>query len=410
MLRVIRVAVALALVAVLAACQFGGGSARITDDAGNCHVVTQPAFTVPTDNAVPTTLPGAVVAPCDPTTSSPTTSPAASSTTTTSSATTTTAPAATTKPPTSTSAPSTTTTTKPPAAGARPYFAAADWLWGAIPADPKLDPQSASWVADLGKGKHVADTIEYGVVLRGPDGITATTPRYRIPFSARWCCNGDPFHGDTMPIPASVTSLPGGGDSHVSVADPSTGYVYSLFGANRSGSGWRAIFGARVPLQGDGRETDGGTSTGSNISRFAGVVRASEIQAGVIPHALFFSSDMVKPKDFRYPAAKTDGSNMAGVSNPIPEGARVQLDPTIDLAKIPGITKAELTVGRALQQYGAYVGDNGGARAAFLFEYLGPKAADQKPYADAGMGSGDYYGFPHLPWNRLRVLASSTGR
>ena len=89
--------------------------------------------------------------------------------------------------------------------------------------------------------------------------------------------------------------------------------------------------------------------------------------AGNIPHALFFSTDIARPAQFRYPAVKTDGWSNASVT--IPEGSGVQLDPNINLDAIPGITPGELAVGKALQVFGAYCGDNGGSRMGFLFEY-----------------------------------------
>jgi hypothetical protein len=156
-------------------------------------------------------------------------------------------------------------------------------------------------------------------------------------------------------------------------------------------------------LTGDGRET-GGSSTGSNISRYAGVIRVSEIVAGNIAHALFFSTDIARPVQFRYPAAKTDGWSNASVT--IPEGSRVQLDPDLDLAAIPGITPGELAVGRALQVFGAYCGDNGGSRMGFLFEY--PDNGSRTGYASAGL-AWDYFDMSHLPWNQLRVLARWNG-
>lgn len=406
-------AAAVTVTMTVSACQFSG-TAHIVGPDGSCTDVSVPTVDVQVPTA-PTQLPGPVLAPCPTsgpatsvvptsTTTPPTTTTTVPPTTTTTSSTT--SPTSTTILPTTTTPPTTTTT--PPPVSSRPYFAAADWLWAPIPASPRLDPQSAAMASQLGTGQHVADTIAYGAELRGPTGITASTPRYDIAFSAGW--GPDPFGSDKMPIPADVTTVPSGGDKALAVADPINGKVYSLFVAQKSGSGWKAAWGGAVALNGDGRETNGGSSTGSDISRFAGVVRASEIQAGQINHALFFSTNMAAKGTFRYPAAKSDGSNMTGVSTPIPEGSRVQLDPSIDLTKIPGITKAELAVGTALQRYGAYVGDNGGARMAFTFEYLGTSSAAQAPYTAAGMGSGDYYGFPHLPWNRLRVLAASTGQ
>ncbi|MFC7659366.1 hypothetical protein ACFQV8_27455 [Pseudonocardia benzenivorans] len=134
------------------------------------------------------------------------------------------------------------------------------------------------------------------------------------------------------------------------------------------------------------------------------MVRAQEIADQDIPHALFFSTNIVKPKEVRYPATKTDGSNMDGSSAPIPEGARVQLDPSVDVDAIPGIGKGEAAIAKALQTYGAYVGDNGGARMAFIAEY----APGSTAYEDAGL-SGDFVGLKDIPWDKLRVLSDWSG-
>jgi hypothetical protein len=297
--------------------------------------------------------------------------------------------------PTSEAAPAPTTAPPP----ARPYFTAADWLWDPVPAEPVLDPRSATIARELGEGDHLADLVEYSVTLRDQSSIPPGTPGVRVSFGGR-----DPFAGRTVPIPAG-TPIPTGEDRALAVLDASTGMTFGLLNAVEHPGGWTAEEGALTPIDGDGRETSGGSSTGSGIARFAAVVRAAEIEAGAIDHALFFSTNIAAEDDLRYPAVKTDGSNMDGVSTPIPEGARVQLDPSIDLGAIAGITPFELTVGRALQRYGAYAGDNGGARMALIFEYV-PGIA---PYRAAG-ATGDYYRMPHIPWDRLRVLARSDGR
>lgn len=294
--------------------------------------------------------------------------------------------------------------------GARPYFQAADWHWNPIPANPVLDSQSAAIVNQLKSGQHVLNTIEYGNTLRGPSGIDASTPRYNIDFEYDddW---GAAFPaGATMPIPDSVTNaqIAPGGDKHLAVADPTTNRVYSLWIAEKSGSSWSAGWGGATALNGDGRETTGG-STGAGISRFACVVREAEIAAGVIPHALFFSTNMARPGEFRFPATKTDGSNDAGASATIPEGARVQLDPSLNPDSY-GLNTAEKAIFVALQKYGAYCGDNGGARMAFLCE-LSPNRSGSNPgpgYTGAGI-SGDYYNLTKIPWDKLRVLKSWNG-
>ena len=293
------------------------------------------------------------------------------------------------------------------AAAARPYFAAADWLWNTIPDNPVLDGASTQMVAQLKTGKHVALLRQFGVTLRGPSGITGSTPRYDVAFSRVPSWGPDPFGTDKMPIP-SGTPVPPGSDGHLAVADPTNGQVYNLWQARFSANKWQASWGSRVPLQGDGRETYGSSSTGARLARYAAVVRASEIAARSIPHALFFSTDMAAlASNFRYPAAASDGANMARVATPIPEGARVQLDPTINLNAIPGITPFELTIGTALQRYGAYCGDNGGSRMSFLFEYESGGAVGPT-YAAAGV-PWDYFDLTRLPWDKLRVLRSWNG-
>ncbi|MDN5860935.1 MAG: hypothetical protein L0H84_20205, partial [Pseudonocardia sp.] len=289
-----------------------------------------------------------------------------------------------------------------PPADDRPYFQQADWLWAPIPQNPVLDPASAGMVDGLATGDHIANIGDFGVTLRGPDGITAATPRFPVTFAQTGNWGPDPFGDQTMPIPPGTPIAPGS-DGHLAVADPVTGLVYNVWMAQDGGDAWTAGWGAITPLDGDGRER-GGSSTGAGIARFAAVVRESEIKAGEIPHALFFSTNMAAPDEFRYPATKTDGSNMAGMPTPIPEGARVQLDPTLDVDALPGLTPAERTVAKALQTYGAYCGDNGGARMAFLFEY----SPGTSSYADNGL-TGSYASLENIPYDKLRVLASWDG-
>ncbi|WP_300016085.1 right-handed parallel beta-helix repeat-containing protein [Pseudonocardia sp.] len=288
-----------------------------------------------------------------------------------------------------------------PTRSARPYFDAADWLWNPVPEDPALDPQSEAMVAHLATGDHIANTVDFGVTLRDTEDITEDTPRFPVSFAQEGNWGPDPFAGETIPIPEDTPIAPGS-DGHLAVADPITNMVYNLWMAQDGGESWTAGWGAMTPLDGDGRE-ENGSSTGAGIARYAAVVRAEDIAAGEIPHALFFSTNMAAPDEVRYPATKTDGSNMDGVDTPIPEGARVQLDPALDLESL-GLSEGELTVARALQTYGAYVGDNGGARMGFLFEYVPGSSV----YSDAGI-EGDYASLESIPWERLRVLEDWNG-
>ena len=319
--------------------------------------------------------------------------------------------------------------------GAHPYFPEADWLWQPIPASPTLDANSATWAGYFGAGgtQHICDIIQYGAALRGPGGsagsaITTATPKYDVIFRQATGGGGDNWGPDpfsqTMAIPDDVVvpgiTSPGEAtyDGHVASADPGRGIVQSVWrGKRTSASQWNAWWGAQIPLYGDGREwatASQGSSTGARLSRYACVIRASEMTTAAaasyaaIPHALFFSTDIASSA-VRYPAQVGDGGNGAGVATPIPEGARVQLDPSINVDAISGITTWERIIGKTLQKYGAYVGDNGGARMAFVFEYLGEGATPNQPYINVYSGIFDYYDMTHIPWSSLRVLARWDG-
>ena len=144
--------------------------------------------------------------------------------------------------------------------------------------------------------------------------------------------------------------------------------------------------------------------TGAGVSRLAGVVRIAEVERGEIRHPLVFSTDIACSGAHRFPASKTDG--LSDDPACIPQGARVQLDPDLDVDALEGLTAAERMVARALQRYGAYAIDNGGARMAYSFER--PSGEDD-PYPSVGLDR-DYRRMDEIPWERLRVLRSWDGR
>ncbi len=240
----------------------------------------------------------------------------------------------------------------------------------------------------------VANLYSYGVPIYEAD---ASTPRYSVNCLRDWGVCG--LEQEPVPVPLGAVPSPGS-DGAMVVVDFSTRRSYEFFKAERRpDGGWQAAWGGVVDLDGPGTP---GAAVGAGVSRLAGVVRAREIADGRIDHALVFSTDNACTQAYRYPASKTDG----GSTRPdcIPEGARIQLDPAVDVDAL-GLGSAERAVARALQTYGAYAIDNGGAPMAFIFEN---PAGEADPYPAAGL-RWDYFGLDGIPWHSLRVLRQWDG-
>jgi hypothetical protein len=277
-------------------------------------------------------------------------------------------------------------------------FFAPNSAWNTpVPASPVLDQGGRAMVNHLASGAHpgIANLYEFGVPIWEAD---ATTKRYAVNCMHSWgTCQ---LEQEPVPVPAAAVPS-SGSDAAMVVIDRSTGKAYEFWEARRNSSGWQAGWGGVVSINGSGTP---GAAVGSGISRLAGVVRTSEVRQGRIDHALVFSTNNACRSVKRFPASKTDGASSR--TDCIPEGARVQLDPAINVEALPGLTAGERMVARALQTYGAYAIDNGGANMAFVFE---TPSGESDPYPAVGFG-WDYFGMDRIPWNRLRVLRQWDGR
>lgn len=267
-----------------------------------------------------------------------------------------------------------------------------------VPADPVIDPASAAMTAVIARtGRGYANLYDFGepVFDAAPD-----SPSYLVDCTEPWgTCDME-----ARPIRIPVEARPNAGsDGRMIIVDFEARSVCDFWQARRTPTGWATSWGTCASIDGDGRGPQGG-ATGAGVNALTGVVRTYEMRAGRIDHALSFGTDNSCQRVFRHPAVKTDGSSAR--ADCIPEGARLQLDPAVDVDAIPGITPGERAVAKALQVYGAYNRDNAGAPMAFQFE---APFGEPDPYPAAGF-AWDYYDMPHIPWHRVRVLRSWDGR
>jgi hypothetical protein len=172
--------------------------------------------------------------------------------------------------------------------------------------------------------------------------------------------------GDQVRIPTGATPAAGGFtgddsyDNHMTVVDQTTNTEYDFWHAEKPADGSINIgWGGKTRIDGDGRGSD---AVAAQYGTMAGKIRAEELAAGQINHALFMT---VKCDSGRavYPATKGGlPCSAIGLSdtNAPNEGTRFQLnltDTQIDALPVPTWKKAIL---RAMARYGMYVGDTGG--------------------------------------------------
>lgn len=142
-------------------------------------------------------------------------------------------------------------------------------------------------------------------------------------------------------------------DAHLAVIDAAAGcdYEFQEFDAATLSAHAEGTY--RI-YSGSGAHAPTG-HTGGALSLLAGLVRPSDVQAGAVRHALAFAAPVTGPGAVS-PATSSDGRTAGGP----PEGTRFQLDPSLDLRPWH-LSRFQLMIARALQRYGMYLRDTGGA-------------------------------------------------
>jgi hypothetical protein len=268
-----------------------------------------------------------------------------------------------------------------------------------IPSSAELDQDSDRIVANISRDDAlIANLTAFAIPIYAAH---ENTPRYSVQCTmpdAGSC----PFSGHQVPIPDGAVPN-AGSDGAMVVVDNSSGLSFEFWQAVHVNNEWTTSFGAINRLDGQGWSDMGtGYATASGASRLGGVIRIAEITQGYVPHALALQSKYVCANVFRWPATHTDGRYQG--SDCIPEGARIRLDPSVDVDTLAA-TPAERAVAHALQTYGGYVVDYGGAPLSVTFE-LDTTATTGSigiRYEQAGL-RWDYDSLPSIPWNRLQVI------
>lgn len=229
-----------------------------------------------------------------------------------------------------------------------------------IPANPRLGPDSAAIV------RRVLSWTPMGNLVAGQAGTSrdwarpvywsnADDPVFRIHCTEAW--GRCPVEGREVRIPNAARPS-GGEDAHLSVVDQRTDVEWDFWHVQSKPPGGGVLtvgWGGTTSINGSGL---GSAAVAANFGTAAGLIRAEELEAGRIRHALFASVQCDSGRAV-YPADKT-GASCPGVPGAPPMGARLQLAMTrgqINALAVPGWKKAILL---AMATYGIYIGDTGG--------------------------------------------------
>ena len=164
-----------------------------------------------------------------------------------------------------------------------------------------------------------------------------------------------PTESDRGPYPIPKRpKIEGGSDRHILMIDRDNCYLYELFAARKTSTGWRAGSGAIWNMRSNALRPAGWTSAdAAGLPILPGLVRYDEVAAGEIRHALRFTTDTTR-KAYIYPA-RHHASDYTSAALP-PMGLRIRLKASVDISRFGPQSRVLL---RALQLYGMILADNG---------------------------------------------------
>jgi len=245
--------------------------------------------------------------------------------------------------------------------------------------NPDIDPDSDKWIKMLEQeptGENFGITFrQWTIPLYEVDENTEYVHVKKHPLDAEekevWITIQERVHfghgPGFNPVPIPKGAMPDiEDDAHFAVVDWKRMVAWDMWGLKQLDDGtWQSKTGMFYRLDGDGvfnayelgYEDDEsvhfhGPSRAAGVPTIAGLIRYNEVMEGEIKHKLSCATRFAATQTFVYPASWTDGY----VDGGIPEGAVIQLNPGLDLSQFD-LTKEELVIVKALQEYGMVVVD-----------------------------------------------------
>jgi Bacterial TSP3 repeat len=222
---------------------------------------------------------------------------------------------------------------------------AVDWR----PVAPNSDAMIKAIGLDRGLHMDFGSYAGYGIPINVVD---ASTDRSTVRFDY-----DDESDQVGYPIPVSPL-IEGGansdGDRHILMVDKDACELYELFFARKVSGDWRAGSGATWDLESNDLRPAGWTSAdAAGLPILPGLVRYDEVAAGIIAHALRFTTSHTR-RAYVYPARHQAGESSSASLPPM--GLRVRLAADYDTSHFSPDAQV---IAEALKRYGMILADNG---------------------------------------------------
>ena len=230
-----------------------------------------------------------------------------------------------------------------------------------IHADPRLAPESAAIVAYMrSRGWSFEGDRSHRLTI----DTGGSRPVY-------WARNSDPqvalrCHGEPSCRAIKHLHIPAGAqpqnesDGHMTVVDQSAGREYDFWQASvpRKGA-MTASAASSIPIGADFGTGLGGHAEAANLGLLGGLIRAPELAAGRIEHALATTAECVQSRDV-WPASGRGDAVCSGRRRGPHFGSLLQLNMSDAEIASSGAPSWQLTIMTAMAHYGIYVVDTNG--------------------------------------------------
>ncbi len=294
----------------------------------------------------------------------------------------------------------------------------------AIPANPRLEGDSASIVREMvahnwsfAHGRSSAFVLDPGG-SRPVYWARASDPLVRVVCrQGGYCQPGLRLHIPPGARPQHAS------DGHMAVIDQATGREYDFWRAQAPSNGQIVASAASsIPIGAASGTGVGGEGEAAHLGLLGGLIRAPELAAGKIEHALATTAQCVSYRDVWPSPARAHGDEVCG--GPAPHfGSLLQLNMSSAEIAATHAPAWELAIMRAMARYGVYVVDtNGGPYTEMSllkeddlsytsFGYPGQLSAFVQRAAGSRSfgGHGSLVGVP-IDVSKLRVIAPCVPR